>query len=340
MAVTPARTSISIAAISALIACLACPRANAQNASAEAMFDDGVKLMKEGKVGEACEAFETSNRIEARAGTLIRIGECREANHQLASAWSAYKDALTRVKDPKKRKIATARVAELEPKLSYLTVTVTAKARLDGLEVTRDGKLVDPGLWNVAVPVDGGDFAIAASAPGHAPWKQAVSVPQDHGKISLAVPELAAVAAPPLTAPAGAAPAASGSLAVTAREAPADQASTFTTRRKVALAVFAVGVAATVGGVVLGTSANHGRDDAYALCPDPAVACTQAARASSLIDSAHTRAYEADAAYAVGAAAAITAAVLWFTGGPEHAQVGVAATAGAHGAGVSVSGRF
>src|SRR5438477_7089606 len=110
----PRSPTRSIAAISLVIAA-ASTDARAQSAEAQALFNDGAKLMKQGKLAEACDAFEASNRIEARAGTLIRLGECREANHELASAWSAYKDALTRVKDPKKQKLATARIAEIEP---------------------------------------------------------------------------------------------------------------------------------------------------------------------------------------------------------------------------------
>jgi len=47
--------------------------------------------MAEGKLAQACQAFEASNRVEPTAGTLILLGECREQNQQLASAWSAYK---------------------------------------------------------------------------------------------------------------------------------------------------------------------------------------------------------------------------------------------------------
>src|SRR5450432_2336877 len=92
------------------------PVARAQSAEAEALFNDGARLMAAGQLAEACEAFEASNRIESRAGTLIRLGECREQNHQLASAWSAYKDALTRVRDPQKRALAESKVAQLEPR--------------------------------------------------------------------------------------------------------------------------------------------------------------------------------------------------------------------------------
>src|SRR5512138_1970480 len=99
-------------------------RAHAQNAAAEQLFADGERLMKEGKLPEACEAFAASNRIESRAGTLVNLGLCREQNGQLASAWSAFKDSLTRVRDPKKQQIATDHITAIEPRLSYLTISV------------------------------------------------------------------------------------------------------------------------------------------------------------------------------------------------------------------------
>src|SRR5450432_3067817 len=147
---------LSIAAISGFCVLIAARTVHAQSAEAESLFVEGDKLMKAGKLAQACESFDASNRIEARAGTLIRLGECREQNHQLASAWSAYKDALTRVKDPNKRAIATAKVAELEPKLSYLTITVPIANRVDQLTVTRNDKPFDAALWNRTLPIDGG----------------------------------------------------------------------------------------------------------------------------------------------------------------------------------------
>src|SRR4051812_11784859 len=90
--------SASIAAISiacrfvvVVVSLAGSPRAYAQSAEAEAMFDEGKRLMTERKLAQACEAFEASNRIEPRAGTLILLGDCCEQNQQLASAWSAYK---------------------------------------------------------------------------------------------------------------------------------------------------------------------------------------------------------------------------------------------------------
>ena len=97
--------------------------AHAQSAEAEAMFNEGDKLMAAGKIAEACAAFDASNNLDPRAGTLIRLGECREASSQYASAWTAYRGGLTRAKDPRKRGIAQAKVSALEPRLSHLTIT-------------------------------------------------------------------------------------------------------------------------------------------------------------------------------------------------------------------------
>ena len=115
--------------------------------------------------------------------------------------------------------------------------------------------------------------------------------------------------------------------------------SSFTTKREVAVAVLVVGVGATVTGALLASSAQTKKNDAYGLCPDPAVACAQADAANSLISTAHTRAFEADAGFALGAVAAIVAGTLWFTGSPER-PVGVTANVSAHGGGFAVVGSF
>jgi len=325
-----------IAAISPLAFATA---AHAQNADAEALFGEGDRLMKQGKLAEACDAFDASNRIEPRAGTLIRLGECREANHQLASAWSAYKDALGRVKDPKKKEIATQKVAELEPKLSYLTVAVAADARVDGLSITRNGVPLDPALWNRALPVNGGDYAIVARAPGKEDWKTTTAVPVEKGKISVDVPKLGE---PGKTSPSQP----TTTTTTTSRQPPPpddderDEPGTpsrWTGKRKVALAVGGIAVAGIAAGVVLGSAAKSKQDEAYKLCPDPDVACNDFASANALLDKADKKALQANIAFGVGVGAAGTAVVLWIIGKPaaEH-HVAVAPSRN----GVVIVGRF
>lgn len=164
--------------------------AHAQNATAESLFTDGNKLMKLGKFVEACAAFEASNRIERRAGTLLRLGDCREQNQQLASAWSAYKDARSLATDPRKRHYATVKVTALEKRLSHLTVIVSGQGQIPGLTLARNGGSFDSALWNRALPVDGGDYNITAQAPGYDTWEKTVHVAMADAKRSVDIPIL------------------------------------------------------------------------------------------------------------------------------------------------------
>jgi hypothetical protein len=340
---TPRR--LWIAAISGLFVALTAVRAQAQSAEAESLFSEGNKLMKAGNLDHACDAFDASNRIEPRAGTLIRIGECREQNHQLASAWSAYKDALNRVKDPRKKKVAAAKVAELEPKLSYLTVSVPDDSRVEGLTLTRNGQPLDPGLWNRGVPVNGGDYVVGGRAPGHEEWTTKVTVPAESGKVSIEVPKFKEIAKLVPPAP-EATPVTPVPMAVTApagnqNETP-PPASMWTTRRKIGIGMAGASVAGWAAGIVLGIQATSKRDEAHQHCSSTQTPCADAGLANQLIDEAKSRALGANIAFGVAGVMAIGAGVLWFTGGseaPAH-HVAVAPILAPGEPGVVVFGRF
>jgi hypothetical protein len=301
--------------------------ARAQSAEAEALFNDGNKLMAEGRLAQACESFEASNGIEQRAGTLIRLGECREQNHQLASAWSAYKDALTRAKDPKKRDVAAEAVTRLEPELSYLTVSVPDESRVDALVLTRNGKPFEQMLWNRALPVDGGDYVIVGRAPGHEAWQTTAHVVPENGRITVDVPKfkellkLVPSSEPP-------------SVAIATEPPPL-----FTTRRELAIGAAGLSVAGVVTGIVLGVSASNRNSAAGNLCPDIGTPCANAVRANQLIDQGQSRALLANVSFGVAAAAAIGASILWFTGGRDDARVSIIPTVGSSN-GVVVMSRF
>jgi hypothetical protein len=315
------RTARSIAGTSlafAIITIAGTSDAFAQNAAAEALFSDGERLLKEGNVGAACDAFEGSNRIEARAGTLVNLGLCREQNGQLASAWSAFKDAATRAKDPKKKQIADERIAAIEPKLSYLTISVADESRIDGLVVTRNGQPIDAALWNRAVPIDGGTHHIGGRAPGHEEWTATVEVPKENGKISVEVPRFKEIAK--LVTPA---PAPAPAPVVIEKETPPP--SMFTGKRKIALGVAAGGVLVFGAGIVFGMQASGFEDDAFALCPDPAQ-CTDADEANDLMEKGRSRALLANVSYGVAVGAAAGAVVLWFLGAPTATSSSIAIT--------------
>jgi hypothetical protein len=183
----------SIAAISLLALALAAVPARAQNAEADQKFEEAERLLAAGKVVEACAAFEESNRLEPGAGALISIGLCKEKLGQLASALAAYEGALARVRDPKKKAIARERVAALESRVSRVKIVVPSRFQMAGLAVTRNGAPVDAADWGRAVPVDGGRYEIAVSAPGYHPWRATIEVADDGGKATVEVPMLAVV---------------------------------------------------------------------------------------------------------------------------------------------------
>lgn len=178
---------LSIPAISLLIASVP---ARAQSGAAPQKFDEAKKLFDAGKYEEACALFEEANRLEPDAGKLINLGVCREKLGQLASALAAYQDALARVKDPKKKEIASAAAASLDARVSRLTIAVTADARVAGLTVSRGGRPIDAADWGRALPIDGGRYEIAASAPGFRPWSTTVELAPEREKNTVNVPRL------------------------------------------------------------------------------------------------------------------------------------------------------
>jgi len=304
--------------VAAGVAVLRPAPARAQNAEAEVLFREGDRLMDAGKIKEACAAFQASNRIEPRAGTLIRLGDCREKNQQLASAWSAYTDALARVKDPRKREIAAARVAVLEPRLSQLTISVPDEARITGLVITRNGNPVDAVLWNRGMPVDGGDYVVAGRAPGHEEWSTKVTVPVEGGRVQVEVPrfkELKELMTPELGGGAGP----EDLMGPTGPTGPVDRPGLFTPRRKLAVGLVGGGAVLAIGAAFVGLNAQGLEDDARLLCPTEV--CSDATAANALMERARSRALLANIGYGLAAGAAIGGAVLWFTGGPrgEHA---------------------
>jgi tetratricopeptide (TPR) repeat protein len=142
------------------------PLARAQTAEAERRFVKAEALRAAGKIAEACAAFEDSNRIEPSAGTLINIGLCKEQLGKVASALDAFRRALARVKDPKKKAIALQQVAALESRVSYLTIVVAQGSRVAGLVISRDGIPIVPADYDRPIPVDGGPTRSRRARPG------------------------------------------------------------------------------------------------------------------------------------------------------------------------------
>jgi hypothetical protein len=152
----------------------------ADKAAAETLFDEARRLVKERKYADACPKFAESLRLDTGIGTMLYLADCFEKNGQPASAWAQFREAAATANAAgqlEREKKARARAAALEPKLSRLSIGVSAEAAdIAGLEVRRDGVLVSRPLWGSAVPVDPGNHVIEASAPGRKKWSIRVTI--------------------------------------------------------------------------------------------------------------------------------------------------------------------
>src|SRR5690348_1000013 len=89
--------AVRVAALGSVLAWSATAHAQAasQKATAEALFEEGRKLMAEGKVAEACPKFADSEQLDASSSTLLNLASCYEKLGRTASAWATYREAAS-----------------------------------------------------------------------------------------------------------------------------------------------------------------------------------------------------------------------------------------------------
>lgn len=289
--------------------------AQSDKGDAEALFREGKRLMGARQTAAACEAFEGSYRKDPVLSTLLNLANCREENHQYATAWGLFVEAARLSNDqPALQQVARDRAAELEWDISFLIINVPDDSRVEGLTITRNGQPVDVAEWNRDMPVDGGTYVIAGKAPGHEGWSTTVTVGESKDKQSVSVPRFQPVRSP---------------LAGATDE----RASWFTGRRK-----FAVGVWATAAlDLGLAVSLEISARSAY----DTAKAATDNATRHTYYDTANRRRLVATIAAGTGVALVGVGALLWINGKPARSHaVAVVPVVDDRWAGLAVSGAW
>lgn len=303
------------ASAAALVAGLTCPvvawgQAGAGNdkVAAEALFEEGRRLVAAGNYAEACPRFANSQRLDPSPGTLLNLASCYEKLGRSATAWATYKEAASAANAAGRSEyVATAqRHAEaLAPRLAHLTMLVPAP--VEGLQITRDGARIDRAEWGLAIPIDAGSHAIEASAPGYKSWSTSVDVTQDGVQASVTVPVLEALPAvappppvqppPPVTPPVG---------------PPPVEASTGNGQRLAGLLVGGAGIVGLGIGTAFAVVAKGKYNDSLPNChrDDPNV-CNQAG--VNTRNDARDAGNVASIAVGVGAAALVGGAVIWLT---------------------------
>jgi len=161
-----------------------------QAAAAQALFDQGRALLEQGLAAEACPKFAESQRLDPGIGTMLWLADCYDGAGQTASAWATFKEAAAAAalrKDPRV-KVALDRAAQIEPKLSLLKILLPPEATVQGIQVWRDGILVESAQLGLPVPLDPGIHTIKVGAPNRKPWSTSVDLVD--GTLAITIPLL------------------------------------------------------------------------------------------------------------------------------------------------------
>ncbi|HEX4341148.1 MAG TPA: PEGA domain-containing protein [Polyangiaceae bacterium] len=282
---------------------LATPSVLAQaedQAAARTLFGEGRKLMKQGRLAEACGKLEAASKLYTSAGILLNLGDCYEKSGRTASAWTEFGDAAAVAKRTGRSTESTEashRQDAVEPKLTRVTFDVEKPAK--GMTLTVDGNAVPAAAWGTAIPVDPGEHALRAEAEGYVTWTSSVEASGAGRTVSVAVPEL--VANPSQPEAKAAEPASAGVAATTS--GPLDSAPEKRSPSKVVDWTLIGGGAAIAlgGGAVMLVESNR-------------ASTARSAHDKTSWDGAHTPYFVGVGGVAAGSVALLTGIVLLVTG--------------------------
>jgi len=138
--------------------------------AAQAAFDEALKLMRLKRYAEACAHLARSQELDPAMGTQFRLAECYEKLGRVASAYDQYiavAEAAKADKQIQREAVARSRASALESKVARLTLDISPSvAALKGVEIRRDGVIVEKNDWGRAVTIDLGDHVVTVQAPG------------------------------------------------------------------------------------------------------------------------------------------------------------------------------
>jgi serine/threonine-protein kinase len=299
-------------------ACAQAAPSSSDKVAAEALFQDGRKLVADGKYAEACPKFADSQRLDPSPGTLLNLANCYDKLGRTATAWATYREAASAANAAGRSDyVATAErhASALEPKLSRLTVSVAQP--VEGMQVARDGVLVPRGAWGTAMPVDPGPHDLTASAPGYKGWVSSVTVAPDASRANVTVPALEALPPEALPVPS---PAPSPASVPQPTEAPVEPppgfaetgASRGSGQRILGVVFGGLGIVGLGVGTAFALSAKSKYDDSLNACETANHDLCNPTGISQRND-ARSAGDAATVAFGLGAAALVAGGILWFT---------------------------
>ncbi|MGO8996604.1 MAG: hypothetical protein ACLQVI_25095 [Polyangiaceae bacterium] len=188
-------------------ALLATSTARAQSGSdvttAQALFEEGKRLMQDKHFAEACPKLVESQQLDPGGGTLLAIALCHEGEGRLATAWGDFNLAASEARKDHRTDRETAalgHVRALEPRLTRARIVVAMG--VPGLQISRDEKPVGSAELGTPLPIDAGDHTFEARAPGKETWHKTITIAGEGKTVDVTVPILEDEPKPPSVAPA------------------------------------------------------------------------------------------------------------------------------------------
>lgn len=286
-------------------------------ASAEALFEEGVRLSEQNQHEEACRKFEASEALDVAVGTLLRLADCRERTGKYASAWARFREAgsLAETQGMKDRaRIAAVRSAALEPKLARVVLQVPSSPPA-GYTLRLGDLTVPSGSWGTPLPLDPGTVSIEATAPGYVSYRRYVAIPAEPGaRMKISIPPLEAhqpervrsiIVRSEAPAPAPEAP----------KPTPTPDGNRGYAARVIGLSLAATGGVGLAAGGVLAVIAKRRHDDSRPHCPSE---CSP--RGAQLRDESERLATYATVSAALGGGLLLTGLFVHFTAPSEPSR--------------------
>jgi hypothetical protein len=337
------KTLASLAALSTLVllSTMAPRPAAADNTpEAEALFQQGLQLISQGKIKEACASFDASMHVDPQLGTLLHLADCHQQEGKTATAWTEYKDAdaqAARLNDSRQSQIH-AQVVSLEANLHRIVIDV---AMQPGIVVKLDGEELAKPAWGTPIPLDPGDHTIDVTVPGKAPWERRIVAGPGAGTDHIQVPVLDQPAPAPTPPPPPPPPPNPPQPVPPPPPPPPHTTQPSNGKRVAGFVVGGVGLVAVAVGVVLAIEAGSNSSDRDALCP-PGMPC--GVQRAFDFDHAARVDQQVSVISLIGGALAVGAGTyLVLTSKPSHATataVRLAPEIGRDSAGLQLGGAF
>lgn len=141
---TRALRSIAVALVASTVLVSTAGAVERDPAKAEALFREGIELLKKDDWQTACPKFSESMGLDPSVGAAINIARCDDRAGKIATAWQGFQGArvLNRgaageVLSPQADQFINESIARLEPRLPKIVVSAP-NAPID-LVITRDG---------------------------------------------------------------------------------------------------------------------------------------------------------------------------------------------------------